>query len=636
MRDGSTETRALRLPGRDCPRDHGVRPPVGDAGTSEQASWTAPASGTPSADDGVRALGRDLALPEADGARLTAAPSVCSRCAGEFLYPEDWERNRDGDWNLLMRCPNCEARTRIVLGREAVEDLNRTLYRHAQALAREADALSRRNFEEEAREAGPRSGPRPHPAHGLLTGADAAPPSSVGRDGRIPWPNGPNHLGGYAVIYRFDHTPELRDVTLNVWAAGGRLHYRVMGPASPRLRTSLVTYFIWHNNLRPLRVNGDSYIFSLYLPPIPSPAHNYQLENFLRNRLFGRRTPMAATLALTDACQLDCEHCSAALRPKGKPSLDTAAWKRVIGECVDLGTSVITFTGGEPLLRRDLDELIAAVPRDRAVAEFFCNGLEASPERLAALKAAGAYGIHLSLDDPDEAEHDRGRGREGVFRAVAQAARDARAAGLLVGLSTYADNESVDARKLTRVAALGEEWGVSEISVFDGIRTGKMLRGCGPLHRRAAQAQADRRGARRQPRAPRAAARDHAVVDQQRPRLQPADRVPGRQPAAPRHLTGRPHALRLHAALLRQRAGRPGRRPVVAHARPPRLQEAVRPLPHAVARVPRQVHRHDPRGRQPALSDGRGESRAPGTGGGLTAGRGGTGRMWGEARARGC
>lgn len=283
------------------------------------------------------------------------------------------------------------------------------------------------------------------------------------------------------MIYRFDHTPELRDVTLNVWAAGGRLHYRVLGPASPRLRTSLVTYFVWHNHLRPLRVNGDSYIFSLYLPPIPSPAHNHQLENFLRNRLFGRRTPMAATLAITDACQLDCGHCSAALRPKGKPSLDTAAWKRVIRECVDLGTSVITFTGGEPLLRRDIGELIAAVPRDRAVAEFFCNGLEASPERLAALKAAGAYGIHLSLDDPDETEHDRGRGREGVFRAVAQAARDARAAGLLVGLSTYADNESVDARKLTRVAALGEEWGVSEISVFDGIRTGKMLRGCEPL-----------------------------------------------------------------------------------------------------------------------------------------------------------
>jgi hypothetical protein len=118
--------------------------PSADPGTVTPPPWTSPARG------GVPAVGNDLALPAAEGARLPAAPSVCSRCAGEFLYPEDWERNRDGGWNLLMRCPSCETRTRIVLGREAVEDLNRTLYRRAQALAREADALSRRNFEEEA------------------------------------------------------------------------------------------------------------------------------------------------------------------------------------------------------------------------------------------------------------------------------------------------------------------------------------------------------------------------------------------------------------------------------------------------------------------------------------------------------
>ena len=92
----------------------------------------------------------DPGLPAADGARLIAAPSVCSHCASEFLYPEDWSRNRDGDWNILMRCPNCEARVQIVLGREAVEELNRSLYRHTQTLARQADTLSRRNFEEEA------------------------------------------------------------------------------------------------------------------------------------------------------------------------------------------------------------------------------------------------------------------------------------------------------------------------------------------------------------------------------------------------------------------------------------------------------------------------------------------------------
>jgi hypothetical protein len=113
------------------------------------------ASGDPSAHWQARPQEQARPAPEpgapaADGACLTAAPSVCGRCASELLYPLDWERNRDGGWNILMRCPNCETRISIVLDREGVEELNRTLYRHMQALARQADTLSRRNFEEEA------------------------------------------------------------------------------------------------------------------------------------------------------------------------------------------------------------------------------------------------------------------------------------------------------------------------------------------------------------------------------------------------------------------------------------------------------------------------------------------------------
>lgn len=298
------------------------------------------------------------------------------------------------------------------------------------------------------------------------------------------------------MIYRFSDTPELAGLALDVRASGGRLSCTTRGRAPARVVPSVHAYFAWLNSVHPVRAREDRYVYSTYIPPVPSSAHAYQFENFLRNRLFGRRTPMAATLAVTDACQLTCPHCSAALRPRGRAPLDTTTWRRVIGECVDAGASVITFTGGEPLLRGDLEELVASVPRDRAVAEFFSNGLEAGEERLAALRDAGAYAIHLSLDDPLEAEHDRLRGRDGVFRSVARAARAARAVGLLVGLSTFATNDSVDARKLSRVAALAEDWGVSEISVFDGIRTGRMLRGCAPLvdapHRRLLMVEARR------------------------------------------------------------------------------------------------------------------------------------------------
>lgn len=283
------------------------------------------------------------------------------------------------------------------------------------------------------------------------------------------------------VLYKFEETPELAGLRLDVRASGGRLSCAIRGRAPLRCTPAIRAYFAWLNALRPVGVRDGGYVYSLYVPPVPSAAHARQLENFLRNRLFGRRTPMAATLAVTDACQLSCPHCSAANRPRTRPVLDTSSWQRVIRECVDAGTSVVTFTGGEPLMRRDLEELVASVPRERAVAEFFSNGLGATEDRLQALREAGAYGLHLSLDDPDDAIHDRLRGHAGLFRSVERAARAARRVGLIVGLSTFATDESVDGRRLSRIAALGEAWGVSEISVFDGIRTGRLIHGCGPL-----------------------------------------------------------------------------------------------------------------------------------------------------------
>ena len=290
------------------------------------------------------------------------------------------------------------------------------------------------------------------------------------------------------MLYRFTDTPELEGLTLEVRAIHGRLSFTAHGRAAKRCIPSLHAYFAWLNAVHPVRERDGTLVYSLYVHPEPSQAHARQLENFLRNRLFGRRTPMAATLAVTDACQLACPHCSAALRAGPLPTLDTAAWQHVIGECVDVGASVVTFTGGEPLLRADLETLVAAVPRDKAVAEFFCNGLAATEERLVALRDAGVYGVHLSVDDPDPAVHDRLRGREGVFSSVASAARTASRLGLLVGISTFATDESVDHRKVSRVAALAAEWGACEVSVFDGIRTGRLLHACGPLldapHRR--------------------------------------------------------------------------------------------------------------------------------------------------------
>ena len=87
----------------------------------------------------------------AAGATEASAPTACLVCGSGLIYPVDWERNREGSWNIEIRCPNCELRRTIVLAREGVETLNRAIYLGTQELAHEADVTARSNFSEESR-----------------------------------------------------------------------------------------------------------------------------------------------------------------------------------------------------------------------------------------------------------------------------------------------------------------------------------------------------------------------------------------------------------------------------------------------------------------------------------------------------
>lgn len=77
--------------------------------------------------------------------------NVCPLCRGDLVHPVDWQRTGESRWSLRLRCPECETERDVVMGRPEVEQLNRELYRGTQELAREAQRVSRRNFEDEVR-----------------------------------------------------------------------------------------------------------------------------------------------------------------------------------------------------------------------------------------------------------------------------------------------------------------------------------------------------------------------------------------------------------------------------------------------------------------------------------------------------
>ncbi len=74
----------------------------------------------------------------------------CPVCRSPLVYPIDWDRSGPASWTLVLRCPECETRREVLLGRASVEEFNRELYHGAQAIARAADRMTRSNFEEEA------------------------------------------------------------------------------------------------------------------------------------------------------------------------------------------------------------------------------------------------------------------------------------------------------------------------------------------------------------------------------------------------------------------------------------------------------------------------------------------------------
>lgn len=130
----------------------------------------------------------------------------------------------------------------------------------------------------------------------------------------------------------------------------------------------------------------------------------------------GLQTPSCLEYAVTYACQAKCSHCSATTlesldRERGR--LDRAAVQRLAKQARSLGIYEVNLTGGEPTLRKDLEELIAAFAPERTFIGINTNGQLLDAERVRSLRDAGVDLLKLSLDSPDPEEHDTNRALPG-------------------------------------------------------------------------------------------------------------------------------------------------------------------------------------------------------------------------------
>jgi MoaA/NifB/PqqE/SkfB family radical SAM enzyme len=281
-----------------------------------------------------------------------------------------------------------------------------------------------------------------------------------------------------AAVTRLRRRPEMQLLGLEMTAdpETQQLSARTTGLLAPLLRRQLDRLVQRINSSgRPIATHNGGFVYTLYQPPVPSTR---MINHLSRVLVQGRGIvrPTTCTLQVTTRCQLDCYHCSAArFRSAEREELTTDEWIGVVRQAEDLGVNNIVFTGGEPLLRKDILDLIRAVNPDRANAAMFTNGLLLTDERVARLREAGLFSMMVSLDDVRPEKHDELRRVPDGFRKAVEGMRRALDGGLLVGISTYAGPEDVREGRAEQMIEFAREIGVHEITIFDTVPTGKLL-----------------------------------------------------------------------------------------------------------------------------------------------------------------
>jgi MoaA/NifB/PqqE/SkfB family radical SAM enzyme len=182
-----------------------------------------------------------------------------------------------------------------------------------------------------------------------------------------------------------------------------------------RLKPSVNWFLLSYMRQFSVRNIGGSLVIHSHLPPVNSKAYSRFIDEHL---LGGINGPSHAQIGVTNACPQGCEYCYN--RSKTGTPMDTETIKRLVSDLVRMGVFWLGLTGGEPLLNKRLVEIVEAAG-DGCTVKLFTTGCTLTPRRAADLKKAGLAYVSVSLDSPDEAEHDRIRRYPGAYRTALQA-----------------------------------------------------------------------------------------------------------------------------------------------------------------------------------------------------------------------
>ncbi|MFA5859033.1 MAG: radical SAM protein [Elusimicrobiota bacterium] len=238
---------------------------------------------------------------------------------------------------------------------------------------------------------------------------------------------------------------------------------------------------MWHvSKYEKIVKHEGSYIVTSFLPPIPSKAFNQVLSatpgkntRFYEHTNAIRTAPISMFIAVTDKCNYNCWHCSNA--NKGNhDDLPLPALIKVIHGLQDMGTAIIGLTGGEPLMRNDLTDIISVID-ERSISVLYTTGYGMSIEKAKELKKAGLYSVGISLDHYDKDTFDNMRNYKGAFENVLNAVKCCKSAGIYTMLQCVATSKNIDNNEIWKIIQFAKKLDVNEIRFLETMPTGRLI-----------------------------------------------------------------------------------------------------------------------------------------------------------------
>jgi radical SAM protein with 4Fe4S-binding SPASM domain len=184
-------------------------------------------------------------------------------------------------------------------------------------------------------------------------------------------------------------------------------------------------------------------------------------------------SPFLAIWEVTQSCDLACKHCRAAAQPIPHPDeLTNAEGKALIDQIAEMHIPIFVFTGGDPLKRKDLFELIRyAADKGVQVAITPSATPLLTREAIFQMKEAGLVRLGISLDGSTPEIHDAFRGLPGAWARTIQAIEWANEAGIPIQVHTTVSRHNV--HDLDNLCNLFEKLAIVMWNVFFLVPVGR-------------------------------------------------------------------------------------------------------------------------------------------------------------------